>query len=103
MQDVPAKELENRTDGPFGSPWWYGTKYISKNRSAQLLQDIRCMKKSTVKQFVTLRAILIGLFLIIINAHWQTGMSSTLDIEITDLAIFSNVIFILFLIIVFQV
>ena len=76
------------------------TKHVSESRSGQLLQDICCMKKSTVKQFVTLRAILIGLFLIIINAHWQTGMSSTLDIEITDLAIFSNVIFILFFLVV---
>lgn len=54
------------------------------------------MDKSRTKSFVTLRAILIGLALIIINSHWQTGMSSTLDIEITDLALFSNVVTILF-------
>ncbi len=54
------------------------------------------MDNSSDKQFVTLRAIIIGLLLIIVNSHWQTGMSSTLDIELTDLALFSNVIFILF-------
>ena len=57
------------------------------------------MSNSSDKQFVTLRAIVIGLLLIIINSHWQTGMSSILDIEITDLALFSNVIFILFLLV----
>ena len=53
------------------------------------------MDNSNSRQFVTLRAIIIGLILILINSHWQTGMSSTLDIEITDLALFSNVVFIL--------
>ena len=54
------------------------------------------MDNSSSRQFITLRAIIIALILILINSHWQTGMSSTLDIEITDLALFSNVIFILF-------
>ena len=57
------------------------------------------MHDFTSKQFVTLRAIIIGIILILINSHWQTGMSSTLDIEITDLALFSNVIFILFVLV----
>ncbi len=57
------------------------------------------MSNSNNRQFVTLRAILIALILILLNAHWQTGMSSTLDIEITDLALFSNVVFILFVLV----
>jgi hypothetical protein len=54
------------------------------------------MDNSVNTRFITFRAIIIGLLLILVNSHWQTGMSSTLDIEITDLAIFSNVVFILF-------
>ncbi len=50
------------------------------------------------RSFVTVRSIIFGLIVIIINSHWQTGASSTLDIEITDLSIFSNVIFFLFII-----
>ena len=54
------------------------------------------MDNSVNTRFITFRAIVIGLLLILVNSHWQTGMSSTLDIEITDLALFSNVVFILF-------
>jgi hypothetical protein len=54
------------------------------------------MDNSVNTRFITFRAIIIGLLLILVNSHWQTGMSSTLDIEITDLALFSNVVFILF-------
>lgn len=57
------------------------------------------MDSSSNKSFVTFRAILIGLILILINAHWQTGMSSILDIELSDLALFSNVICILFVLV----
>jgi len=57
------------------------------------------MDSSGDKKFVTLRAIIIGSLLILVNSHWQTGMSSTLDIEITDLALFSNVVFILFMLV----
>lgn len=53
--------------------------------------------------FATPRAIIIGLLLILINSHWQTGMSSTMDIEITDLAIFSNVVFILFALVLLNI
>ena len=53
------------------------------------------MYKPGSRPFVTFRAIIIALALILINSHWQTGMSSTLDIEITDLALFSNVVAIL--------
>jgi len=58
------------------------------------------MDNSGGRQFITYRAIIIALTLILINSHWQTGMSSALDIEITDLALFSNVICILFLLVV---
>ncbi len=51
------------------------------------------------KTFATTRSILIGLLLIIINSHYQTGVSSTLDIEITDLSLFSNVIFFMFILV----
>jgi len=51
------------------------------------------------KPFVTIRSVVIGLILIIINSHRQTGASSTLDIEITDLSLFSNVVFFLFILI----
>ncbi len=54
------------------------------------------MLNSSSKPFITIRSIFIGLTLIVVNSHWQTGMSSALDIEITDLALYSNVIFILF-------
>jgi hypothetical protein len=57
------------------------------------------MDNSVNTRFITFRAIIIGLLLILVNSHWQTGMSSTLDIEITDLAIFSNVVFILFVLV----
>lgn len=49
--------------------------------------------------FVTVRAIIIAAILIVINSYWQTPVSSTLDIEITDLALFCNVIFILFILV----
>ena len=55
------------------------------------------MDNSNDNKFVTFRAIIIGLLLILANSHWQTGMSSILDIELTDLALFSNVVFILFM------
>jgi hypothetical protein len=61
-----------------------------------MASGIFAMENSSDKRFVTFRAIMVGLLLILVNSHWQTGMSSTLDIEITDLALFSNVIFILF-------
>jgi hypothetical protein len=51
------------------------------------------------KSFVTLRAIIIALLLILVNSHWQTYLSSTLDIELTDLSLFSNVISILFVLV----
>ncbi len=60
------------------------------------------MDNSVNTRFITFRAIIIGLILILINSHWQTGMSSTLDIEITDLALFSNVVFILFALVLFN-
>ena len=56
------------------------------------------MKSIGGKSYVTVRSIFIGLLMIIINSHWQTGVSSTLDIELTDLSLFSNVIFFLFII-----
>jgi hypothetical protein len=64
-----------------------------------MIDQVSKKDKFNSRSFVTLRAIIIGLLLILINSHWQTGMSSTLDIEITDLALFSNVVFILFAIV----
>ncbi|MFQ6043651.1 MAG: DUF6785 family protein, partial [Candidatus Poribacteria bacterium] len=52
--------------------------------------------------FVTGRAIIIAAILIVINSYWQAPVSSTLDIEITDLALFCNVIFILFILVLFN-
>ncbi|MDA1193464.1 MAG: hypothetical protein O3A46_17445, partial [Candidatus Poribacteria bacterium] len=51
-------------------------------------------KSSTapVASFVTGRALVLGVALVVVNAFWQTPMSSILDIEITDLAMFSNVV-----------
>lgn len=57
------------------------------------------MGNSEHKLFATIRSIVIGLLLIIINSHYQTGVSSTLDIEITDLSLFSNVIFFMFILV----
>ena len=52
--------------------------------------------------FVTGRAVLIGVLLIGLNSHWQAPVSGTLDIEITDLALFCNVVSILFLLVLFN-
>jgi len=74
-------------------------RFIEKDSHSQiklLHSRIFCMNNSSSKPFITIRSIFIGLILILVNSHWQTGMSSTLDIELTDLALFSNVIFILF-------
>ncbi len=57
------------------------------------------MSNSKNRAFATTRSIIIGLLLIIINSHYQTGVSSTLDIEITDLSLFSNVIFFMFILV----
>jgi hypothetical protein len=57
------------------------------------------MRNSDNKPFVTIRSIFIGLILIVVNSHFQTGVSSTLDIEITDLSLYSNVIFFMFILI----
>ncbi|MBT3266138.1 hypothetical protein HN371_03240 [Candidatus Poribacteria bacterium] len=47
--------------------------------------------------FATGRALVVGCVLVVLNAHWQTPLSSILDIELSDLALFCNVITILFL------
>ncbi|MGQ9609561.1 MAG: DUF6785 family protein [bacterium] len=57
------------------------------------------MGNSENKSFATIRSIVTGLLLIIINSHYQTGVSSTLDIEITDLSLFSNVVFFMFILV----
>ncbi|MBM3216218.1 hypothetical protein FJZ36_15035 [Candidatus Poribacteria bacterium] len=46
--------------------------------------------------FVTPRTLVLGAALVVLNCFWQTPLSSTLDIEITDLALFANVVTILF-------
>jgi len=50
---------------------------------------------NTTNPFVTGRALIIAAILIVLNSHWQTPMSSELDIELTDLVLFCNVITIL--------
>ena len=60
------------------------------------------IKGSESSSFATVRAIIIGAVLIIVNSYWQAPVSSVLDIEITDLALFCNVIFILFLLVLFN-
>jgi hypothetical protein len=55
--------------------------------------------ETSLASFVTLRSIFIAALLIVINSHWQTLMSSELDIELTDLALFCNVIAILFVLV----
>jgi len=54
---------------------------------------------NTTNPFVTGRALIIAAILIVLNSHWQTPMSSELDIELTDLALFCNVITILFVLV----
>jgi len=49
--------------------------------------------------FVTPRAAMLGCGLVLLNCFWQTPLSSTLDIEITDLALFANVVTILFVLV----
>lgn len=63
---------------------------------AQLAENQNMGEKSS---FVTVRAIIIAAVLIVINSYYQAPVSSTLDIEITDLALFCNVIFILFILV----
>ncbi|HID55690.1 TPA: hypothetical protein EYP37_04115, partial [Candidatus Poribacteria bacterium] len=58
--------------------------------------------KGNGSSFATGRAIIIGAVLIIANSYWQAPVSSVLDIEITDLALFCNVVFILFLLVLFN-
>ncbi len=55
--------------------------------------------KNTTHSFVTYRALIIAAILIPLNSFWQTPVSSTLDIEITDLALFCNAITILFILV----
>ena len=55
--------------------------------------------KKVADSFVTGRAVFIGAILIVLNSHWQTPMSSELDIELTDVALFCNVITILFVLV----
>ncbi len=54
---------------------------------------------SITRSFVTARSILIAVPLIVINSHWQTRLSSELDIELTDLALFCNVMTLLFVLV----
>ena len=54
---------------------------------------------NTTNPFVTGRTLIIAAILIVLNSHWQTPMSSELDIELTDLALFCNVITILFVLV----
>ncbi len=49
------------------------------------------------QSFATGRAIALAILLIILNSYWQAPVSGVLDIEITDLALFCNVIALLFL------
>ena len=51
---------------------------------------------ASLPAFATWRALAIGCALVLLNAHWQTPLSSILDIELSDLALFCNVITILF-------
>jgi hypothetical protein len=57
------------------------------------------MDSPQIKPFTTPRAIFMALILIIINSYWQAGITGILDIEITDLSLFSNVVFISFVLI----
>jgi len=55
--------------------------------------------KKVPHSFVTYRALVIAAILIPLNSFWQTPVSSTLDIEITDLALYCNVISILLMLV----
>jgi len=57
------------------------------------------MREPKINPFTTPRAIIIALVLIVINSYWQAGITGILDIEITDLSLYSNVIFISFVLV----